>query len=756
MQQKKPFDPINYIRSYIPITTVASLFAFLVIAIFILTGNKFSPRYTADALLNINPYFSMILYKTEQADWIRSYEDWMRTQVNVIRSYPILDKAIKDYEAEGFVWQQPNESIQSSVSRLAARLEIKQIRDTQLIQLSMIASTKEGLAEIINSVMNSYIDNERVLKTEENEFKLKKLSSEKEKIEKELESMYKNLEELSGKFGTAISDEKNLYVYLDSLNDLRSSYNDILVKRINMQKKIEAMNNNREEIKNLDISSLANENIDKNSVLLDNLISYNRKEQEIIVEMVGLKAEHPRYIFLKKKLNELQIQTKNITESLTEKQKNIIKEKMLTDNEIKSIEILAEFETLNLTEKEVEIELEKLQNVILEYNTAVLRASTKRQNIIRLQDSLNRINERVDQILIESTSPGRMTIQSRALPPENPSVDSRPKFLVLGFMGSLFIGFALAIALGFFDNRIINPDDVEKVLGFPLAGYIIDAKYENIKNSDNYSIYKKHPDSFLYQQYCQISLQLQKEHREHGSKIFAISSLKEGNGSSSLAINCLAALNAPKDKKLYIDFNTRNSLSNRYPEYKNITNINEFLENLEDRNYIYKSMSNFPFKTLTVGDENYDSLKNQLPKIQQLLKSIKNEYDYIFIDTPPVLQSSLSLELVSLSDVVILVPKFASTNWDELIRGIGILDRLGTKVISVVLNKVNSYNSDKIIKKITEYYGNTEILQTSAVSLERLNDLNFILIKYTKNLAQYILGSFSNTKSFIKKLKWTK
>jgi uncharacterized protein involved in exopolysaccharide biosynthesis/Mrp family chromosome partitioning ATPase len=756
MKQKKPFDPISYIRRYLPIIALVSLFAFLIIYIYIITGKQFSPRYSAEALLNINPYFSRILYKTEETEWIRSYEDWMRTQVNVLKSYPVLEKAIENHEAEGFLWRHSDETIQSAVNRLAARLDIKQIRETQIISISMVANTKEGLAEIINSVIKSYIDNERNLRIKENNFKLEQLTSEKEKIKKELEVSYQKLEEVSEKFGTAISDEKNLYVYIESLNDLRSSYNEILVKRINMQKKHEALNNMQEEIKNLDVSALANENMDKNEVLLDNLIHYNRKEQEIIEEMVGLKAEHPRYIFLQKKLRELQAQSKNISNSLTEKQKNIIKDKMITDNEIESKEILNEYETLNSTEKQLKIELDKLQNDILDYNTAVLRASTRRQEITRLQGTLNRINERIDQILIESTSPGRMTIQSEALVPENPSVEKRPKLLALGFLGSLFIGVALALALGFLDNRINNTNDFEKVLGFPITGHVIDANYDNIKSSDVYSVYNKHPDSFLYQQYTQISLQLQKEHREHGSKVFTFSSLKDGNGSSSLALNSLAAVNASKDRKLYIDLNTRNPLSTRYPEFKNISKINEFIENMGNKDQIFDSMSKFPFRALTASDGKYDSIIQQLSNIEQLLNYIKNDYDYIFIDAPPLLMSSASLELASLSDVVILTPKFSSTNWNDLIRGIGILDHLGIKVISVVLNKVTYSKPDAIKKEIGEYYGSTDILQPSALSLSGLYDLNNNLGQYANSLLKYILGFSYISKSLVKKFKWTK
>ena len=95
---KKPFDPVSSIRKYSSLVIVISVLTFLISLAVILTSNQFKPRYSSETLINVNPYFSRILYKVEETDWIRSYENWMRTQVNVIKSYPVLEKAIKVFE----------------------------------------------------------------------------------------------------------------------------------------------------------------------------------------------------------------------------------------------------------------------------------------------------------------------------------------------------------------------------------------------------------------------------------------------------------------------------------------------------------------------------------------------------------------------------------------------------------------------------------------------------------------------------------
>lgn len=747
---KKPFDPVSSIRKYSSLVIVISVLTFLISLAVILTSNQFKPRYSSETLINVNPYFSRILYKVEETDWIRSYENWMRTQVNVIKSYPVLEKAIKDYESNGYVWHHPGESMQSAVERLAERLDIKQIRDTQLIAISMVASSNNGLSEIINSVVSSHIDNERMRKDNEDSFKIQKLRSERQNIQKELEERYEELEEAAGKFGTAITEEKNLYVYIDSLNDLRSSYNKILVARINLKNKIVALKNKKQDIAGLDITALANYMVEKNSVLNDNLIQLNRREQQIIEQMVGLKDQHPRYIYLQKKINELRDQTQRLSDTIKQQQNDIIKDKMLTDNEIEIKDIKAEYETLHSTETEMQSELEKIQNDILEFNTAVLRASTKRQEISRLQDSLNRINERIDQIKIESASPGRMSVQSWALKPESPSVDTRPKFLAIGLIGSLILGLALAVTLGFLDNTVHKPEDIENVIGVPVTGYVIDVKEDNLTNKDIYTVFKTHPNSFLFNQYYQISLHLHKEHTEHGSKVFMISSLKDGNGASSLALNSLAALNSTSDRKLYIDFNYRSPLRKRFPEFKNLKLMSDWILNQEVVDEDIYSDLEFPFDILTIGDMKPDSIKNCVSNLRNVVDRLSDKYDYIFIDVPPLLLSAESMEVASFAEVVVLVPEAGSTTWADLTRGLDILDRLGTKVVSLILNKFNPLNGESVKREMNEYYGRYDLLKPATLGIWRLNNLNIFLDEIGKRFINYAINFTINTRSFFK------
>lgn len=71
----------------------------------------------------------------------------------------------------------------------------------------------------------------------------------KQKTEADIVSLTEELEELSRKYGTAITEEKNLYVYIEELSDLKKSSNKLLVNRIQAQNKIRELKTKEEILK---------------------------------------------------------------------------------------------------------------------------------------------------------------------------------------------------------------------------------------------------------------------------------------------------------------------------------------------------------------------------------------------------------------------------------------------------------------------------------------------------------------------------
>jgi polysaccharide biosynthesis transport protein len=87
-------------------------------------------------------------------------------------------------------------------------------------------------------------------------------------------------------------------------------------------------------------------------------------------------------------------------------------------------------------------------------------------------------------------------------------------------------------------------------------------------------------------------------------------------------------------------------------------------------------------------------------EMTQLVAGLRAEYDFILIDTPPVLTVTDAAVLVSVSDGVVLILRYGQTSRNVVARASEILLRSGAHLFGVVLNAVDLKSSD-----YAEYYG---------------------------------------------------
>ncbi len=84
--------------------------------------------------------------------------------------------------------------------------------------------------------------------------------------------------------------------------------------------------------------------------------------------------------------------------------------------------------------------------------------------------------------------------------------------------------------------------------------------------------------------------------------------------------------------------------------------------------------------------------------MQEFVKTVEKDYDYIIFDTPPVGVVVDSLPLVKQSDGVVLVVKHNSTTYPALKKVIDVLNRNGGKIIGIIVNNVESVKTKKFGK----------------------------------------------------------
>lgn len=172
--------------------------------------------------------------------------------------------------------------------------------------------------------------------------------------------------------------------------------------------------------------------------------------------------------------------------------------------------------------------------------------------------------------------------------------------------------------------------------------------------------------------------------------IFSIVSGKGGVGKTFISANLSLALGKKGKKVLVVDGDISSGNLTQYLGVRNpYPDLTEFLAGEEDS--IDDVLEEFSenVHVLPAGDSLRTILKADISKIENILPEISEDYDYIFVDSPPgISQNSISPIEVSDQLLLILTPDEASVSSAGNIQKVGnILDK---RIRGFILNKWES------------------------------------------------------------------
>ena len=682
----KPIDPLGSILNHLHQVLMITCGILVVGVLGVVMGVK--PFYSADAVIKIEPVVPKVLYGKEEASIMPYYDDFVRTQINQVKSYPVLSRALEIYREKGFNWQLPEESTEQAVGRLAVRLNIAQLRDTQLFALTMTSRRKEGLAEIINATVEAYLETIGDEQMNKDASRLSFLRNRKLEIEKELADKYQVLQKISAKYAVGITDEKNIYVYLQAIVDLTQTLVKATSRRIQVESKLKELVNQMEKLTVIDITSDVDDWVEKDQAIRDNRIQLSRKLQDMRLFLAGVNENHPdrqEYEENLKRLNEVQDSMLARSREVGEK---VLRGKLLSDQNKKILELETEYAAALKTEEKLRSELTEAEQKATDVNTQMMKASTLRTAIQRLQDSLLRIDERIDQLEVESRSPGRIALMTVARPPGQPSAGKRSKMMIMVVLVSLVSGIGYAVARDKLDDRIHSVSDIERVLGFAPTGHILEPEQEPGPIEDPYRVVLDHPYSQLAEQYKTIAFALSVEHERHQSSIYTCLSLNQEEGTSTFITNALNALKGSPQKKILLDLNVWNPLTPKIIS-NNGRGLWDVMEGACTLKEAIVTDSPFPFHILPIGGwQKANKSLFQEFGLDAMVQILRQDYEFIMVDSPPLMLSTDAKFISQLADVTVLIVTAEQVREKELFRAVKTLDKIGVEVISVILNRV--------------------------------------------------------------------
>ncbi|KOP39471.1 sugar transporter [Flavobacterium sp. WLB] len=237
-------------------------------------------------------------------------------------------------------------------------------------------------------------------------------------------------------------------------------------------------------------------------------------------------------------------------------------------------------------------------------------------------------------------------------------------YILALFLGIL-IPLMFVIAIFFINNSIQNTEDISKLTEIPIIGVI-----GFNKDAVSLAVFDK-PKSALSEAFRGIRSSLQflyKRQQLHGSKTLMITSSISGEGKTFCSINIATVFALSEKKTVIVGLDLRKP---RLADEFSFTN-----KQLGVVNYLIKQ-NTLDEITNSTQIENLDViLSGPIPPnpselilsdaMKELIDELKQKYDYIILDTPPVGLVSDASELVQYADVTLYIVRQNYTKKDMI------------------------------------------------------------------------------------------
>lgn len=212
---------------------------------------------------------------------------------------------------------------------------------------------------------------------------------------------------------------------------------------------------------------------------------------------------------------------------------------------------------------------------------------------------------------------------------------------------------------------------------------------ESLQRVEAHLVSLLHPTSFMAEPYRELRHIVEQRHRTGRLSVVAVSSAATGEGKTTTSINLAGALaQAPGSRVLLVDADLRNSSIARHLALGDLGN-HGLVEAILDPNLslddMVRARPSFNLHVLAAGTlpaTPYEVLES--PRLEQLLEEARRRYDFVIVDTAPIVAVPDSRIIAKLVDGVLLVVAAHKTPSKLLAQALNLMEP--AKVIGLVFN----------------------------------------------------------------------
>ncbi len=720
-------DYIRLIRNHL-IPVILITVAGLVIAIVYAINATNIYRSTASLRLS-KPQGGSVL----TAPLMPEFQEWgndrfIANEIEIMQSYRTREKVAKALidsffrnpdkdkyyilleEESKFSGKKRNLKLVDDLIQELSTVSIDQKRGLDVVEISAQSPSPYEAALIANVYSEEY----RILNLEmnRNQLTLVKNFLEEQRDEKndELNAAEETLKEFQQKGGIIALDERaNSLINILSQFEAQES-----ATKVDLMASDKVLENLRAELEKQNprmsdyLQSLSSQTYIK--AIQDEIVKLEINKQVALSKSTDMKNDSPVMQEYDRKISELQSQLDKELQTLKagifasspEEVKELTQK--IIEEEVKN-------QSLRTSEKELGQVVKGYESRFNELPKTTIELARLKRKSEALEKLYLLVEQRYQEALInEQSQPGNVVIIDAARKPTHPAKPNRLLIILVGLVFGAGLAIGYVFIKNYFDDTVKTPDDIESK-NINVLAWIPKIEGLGLTDSKEFQfIVAKRPDSVPSEAFRALRTRIQFSRvNKETLKTILITSSAPQEGKSTIAINLAGSFALSNKKILLLDCDLRKPSMHKVFNTERVPGLIDFLTGNASREEIVKTSdikNLYAIPSGTIPPNPAEMLDSK--EMRKFLIELRDEYDLVIIDSPPIVAVADAEILTSMVDGTLLVVSSETTEVELMRRSVELIRRENTQFLGTVLNNFSYKGGYGSYYKYYYYYSTPE------------------------------------------------
>lgn len=594
-------------------------------------------------------------------------------------------------------------SYDSRINNLQKLISVFPIKNTDIVRILVESDNAFQAAFIANVLARQYV----IYSSESNrgeigsitDFLKNQLNLIKEKLKVSEESLegYKRQKEM-----VSLPDEAKLMI--TEVSNFEAQYNTALASLEAQEKRVEFLTRKSSENEKRYVDYITK----NNSPII---ISYKDKVTELYGKIADLEVTNKPG--KENAIKDIQAKIDRLKEEIVTQATAITTDGTAIDPTAVNSDLM--LQVLNSTAEQLSLKarIESLRRIIDKYNVKMSSmpelqltlARLEREKQIDEETYIMMQNKYEEYRISQAGQVGNARIVDEAITPVLPIKPNKPLYIIIGLIVGLVLGILFAFLLSFFDNSIKTIEDIEK-FNAPFLGSIPTINLAELEKKMNVSsqvltggeqqkinaklVTHFSPKSPIAEAYRSIRTNIQFSKVDNPPKVFVVSSSVPKEGKSTSVANLAVTISQSGCSVLVIDADLRRPVVHRNFGLLREIGLSDYLLHDKPVDEIIKKTDIQNLSIITCGEipHNPSELLGS-KKMEKFIQEVREKFDYVVFDTPPLITVTDATVLSLKVDGLILVVCSGQVGRTEVSRSISIIKSVETNLIGVILNNLD-------------------------------------------------------------------